>query len=373
MQCWQRLSASAIRVGETFAVILTCALLDTDSTTVLADETRLDPSVVQWPPFEILHGRHVSDRHTRDHRFVQYEYELRLVADSLFGRDVKLPAVPITYRVQTRLADGGISEGLERTYLLAPQSVRVLSLVPDDATDIRDQSAATFADLESSALRASVMVTTGGVLMALAALLGVLTMVRVAAGSRTQPSARSGPLPARAVLRRVDRELAAVRRERETTGWTPELAGRALTALRIAATYALAIPASQHEAEADVEEIAPDGALLLHTAFGGRRVLVSGSATPQNVARALAHPARTQRAGAHRNAERLVNLQNALTCLTRVRYSGDTQEEVAGIDEALASSQSLVRHLLREHVWLVTAVRSMATHSERLRRRLWSH
>src|SRR4029079_11376433 len=47
------------------------------------------------------------------------------------------------------------------------------------------------------------------------------------------------------VLRGVGGEFRAVQRERERHGWTPELAARALTALRIAATYALGRPVAQ--------------------------------------------------------------------------------------------------------------------------------
>ena len=46
------------------------------------------------------------------------------------------------------------------------------------------------------------------------------------------------------VLRGVGRELAAVRRERDRSGWSPDLAGRALAALRIAGTYMLGRPVS---------------------------------------------------------------------------------------------------------------------------------
>ncbi|HXI30835.1 MAG TPA: hypothetical protein VNG89_20500, partial [Vicinamibacterales bacterium] len=48
LQCWWRTSAGAVRVGEPFSVVLTCAVLETDAATVVADQSRLEPSVVQF-------------------------------------------------------------------------------------------------------------------------------------------------------------------------------------------------------------------------------------------------------------------------------------------------------------------------------------
>ena len=58
IRCWWQTSAGAVRTGETFSVALTCAVLETDATRVVPDETKLDPSVTQLPPFEIVDGEH---------------------------------------------------------------------------------------------------------------------------------------------------------------------------------------------------------------------------------------------------------------------------------------------------------------------------
>src|SRR5713101_1838061 len=103
LQCWWRTSTGAVRVGEPFTVVLTCAVLETDDATVVADQTRLEPSVVQFAPFEVLGGAHGADLRTDQRRFFQYEYRLRLIAENLFGRDVSLPETKISYRVQTHV------------------------------------------------------------------------------------------------------------------------------------------------------------------------------------------------------------------------------------------------------------------------------
>src|SRR5688572_13222555 len=106
LQCWWRTSAGAIRVAEPFTVILTCAVLETDAVTVVVDESRLEPSVVQFAPFEVLGGSHGADLRTDQRRFFQYVYRLRLIAENLFGKDAALPETRLSYRVQTKVTDG---------------------------------------------------------------------------------------------------------------------------------------------------------------------------------------------------------------------------------------------------------------------------
>src|SRR4051794_12638830 len=68
LQCWWRISAGAVRVGEPFTVVLTCAVLETDAATVVVDQTRLEPSVVQFAPYEVLGGSHGADLRTDQRR-----------------------------------------------------------------------------------------------------------------------------------------------------------------------------------------------------------------------------------------------------------------------------------------------------------------
>src|SRR6478672_5213880 len=103
LQCWWRTSAGAVHVGETFTVVLTCAVLETDAATVVVDQSKLEPSVVQFAPFEVLGGQHGADLRTDLRRFFQYEYRMRLIAEGQFGKDVPLPEVKLSYRVQSRV------------------------------------------------------------------------------------------------------------------------------------------------------------------------------------------------------------------------------------------------------------------------------
>ena len=106
LQCWWRTSAGAVRVGEPFTVVLTCAVLETEAATVVVDQSRLEPSVVQFAPFEVLGGSHGADLRTDQRRFFQYVYRMRLIAENLFGRDVSLPETKLSYHVQSKMGDG---------------------------------------------------------------------------------------------------------------------------------------------------------------------------------------------------------------------------------------------------------------------------
>jgi hypothetical protein len=61
IECWSRTSTGAVRVGELFTLVLTCAVVETSSTTVVPDQSRLDPGVLQLPPFEVVRGTQATD------------------------------------------------------------------------------------------------------------------------------------------------------------------------------------------------------------------------------------------------------------------------------------------------------------------------
>ncbi|MGH9143977.1 MAG: hypothetical protein ACRD2I_22795, partial [Vicinamibacterales bacterium] len=298
LQCWWRTSAGAVRVGQPFTVVLTCAVLETEDATVVVDQTRLEPSVVQFAPFEVLGGSHGADLRSDERRFFQYEYRLRLIADGMFGKDVALPDTKISYRVQSKVGQKTALQGRDQTYVMPAQSMRVLSLVPSDASDIRDTSASdTFSDIDQRAFRANLLTVIGSVLFVLAALMAILGLVRLFQRYRKPTVAREQLIADTAILNGVGRELAAVQHDRDAGSWTPELASRTLGALRIAATYAIGRPVSQMPASrllADGGEVAEPGRLILKAGWPrGKRIAVSGAVTSQTVARVLSRPGNT--------------------------------------------------------------------------------
>jgi hypothetical protein len=349
IQCWWRTSAGAVRVGEPFTVVLTCAVLETGDVKVVPDQSKLEPAVVQFAPFEVTGGAHGVDLRTDDRRFFQYEYKLRVIAENLFGKDVALPETKINYRVQSKTGQGTSIEGRDQVYVLPAQSIRVLSLVPADASDIRDAGTETFADIDQRAFRANLLTVVGGILFALAALLGILVLVRVIARYRKPATEAERVMPDFAVLRGVGRELSAVKRERESGGWTSELAARALAAMRVIASYATGHRVSKLKSTADGSPSTDGGQLVMFTGFPRRkRIVVSGAATTATVAR---EAARLSTNGGAKRAQELESLQQALSRFTAAQYGRNGSFDDTALDESLDTGFQLVRRLKLEQTW----------------------
>jgi hypothetical protein len=371
LQCWWRTSAGAVRIGEPFTVFLTCAVLETDEVTVVPDQTRLEPSVVQFAPFEVLGGSHGADLRSGQRRFFQYEYRLRLIADGMFGKDVALPETKISYRVQSKVGQKTSLQGRDQTYMMPAQSMKVLSLVPSDAADIRDTSSAeTFGDIDQRAFRANLFTVIGSVLFVLAGLMTLLALVRLFQRYRKPTVASKQLIGDMAILNGVGRELSSVQRGRDGGGWTPELASRALGALRIAATYAIGRPVSQMPASrmlADGSEAAEPGRLILKAGWPrGKRIAVSGAVTPQTVTRVLALPGNTAA-----RTSLLESVSRALAALTVATFSRAGALDDAALDEALATTKQLVRRMKFEQLWFMKRLATRRAGTE-LDNRAWS-
>jgi hypothetical protein len=371
LQCWWRTSAGAVRVGEPFTVVLTCAVLETEDATVVPDQTRLEPSVVQFAPFEVLGGTHAADLRTGQRRFFQYEYRLRLIADGVFGRDVALPDTKISYKVQSKVGQKASVQGRDQTYVLPAQSVRVLSLVPADAADIRDTSAGeSFGDIDQRAFRANLLTVIGSILFVLAGLMALLGLARLFKQYRKPAAEESKRLISdAAILGGVGRELSAVQRDRDG-GWTPDLASRALGATRIAATYAIGRPVSQMPASrllADGSETAEPGRLVLKTGWPRtKRIAVSGAVTPQTLARHIAQPGQPSAVVAQ-----LESASSAIAALTAAAFSRNGKLDDSALDEAVSTAKQLTSKMKFQQLWFMKrlAARRAPTPMET---RVWS-
>ncbi len=371
LQCWWRTSAGAVRVGEPFTVVLTCAVIEADEAMVVVDQTRLEPAVVQFAPFEVLGGSHGADLRTDQRRFFQYEYRLRLIAEGLFGKDVALPDTKISYRVQSKVGQKTSLQGRDQAYILPAQSIRILSLVPNDASDIRDTSSAeTFSDIDQRAFRANLFTVIGGVLFVLAALMTILALVRLFQRYRKPVVASEKLISDTAILNGVGRELSSVQRDRDGGSWTPELASRALGALRIVSTYAIGRPVSTMPASrllADGSETAEPGRLILKAGWPrGKRIAVSGAVTAQTVARTMSRPGQT---AAH--LALLETVSQALTAMTAATFSRDGVLDASALDEAMATAKSVLRRMKFEQLWFMKRLATRRAGTE-LDNRVWS-
>jgi hypothetical protein len=368
--CWWRTSVAAIRVGEPFSTVLTCAVVENALTTVVPDQSEIEPAALQLPPFEMLGGTRFGERRDGDHRFFQYEYRARLIQDNAFGRDVALPQLAIKYRIRTRSPDGSAVDGREQLYIMPPLSIRVLSLVANDAPDIRDATAGTFADVDAQSFRGNLLRLIGVVLFGLAAIMALQTFVRVTrqVGHPDDPSRQL--IPPAAVLRQAARELGTVRRQRANEGWSDALLGRALVALRIVGTHALARRTGQAAASATSHDPQSLGGHLLVNGgwFGDAKVLVSGAVTAATVTSALGDVV----AGSPRRAH-LEDLQIALGRFAAVQYGREGEGfDEAALDESLDRALRHARHLALRQLWPMRKMDALMERARLIRRRVWS-
>lgn len=349
IRCWWRTSAGAVRTGETFELSLTCAMLETEAVQVVPDESRLGAPVIQMAPFEVLSGSHPADLHSERRRFFQYLYTLRIISPDAIGKDVRIPDIVIHYRINSRVSGDAALQGRDLVYVLPPQSVRITSMVPADAVDIRDQQGQRFADAETLSFRAGVLEIVALTCVALGGLMIILMLVGLARRNTRRTPSDERQLSPSTILGAALSELASVQRSREQQGWDETLVGRALAATRVVAATALGRPVSQKVTSGGT---AGEGRLLIRSKFRGKPRLVSSPTTAADVARA-----QTMGTSPPVVEDALDNLRDALAGLAGAQYGRDGLGDEATLDAALNSAVAAGGRVKRRHHWLSECVR----------------
>jgi hypothetical protein len=348
IRCWWRTSAAAVRIGEPFSIILTCAVLEADDVKAVPDQSALDGAAIQIAPFEIVASAHPSDLRSGLRRFFQYDYTVRVISPDVIGKDVPLPELVIHYRVDSRLRGNAALQGRDLTYRLPAHFVRVVSTVHDSAIDIRDMPDERFGRIEALLYRAGVLEIVAITLMGFAGLMAALAiagLVRRRAGHIARAEDRT--IGEAVVLALAERELGSVQRESEQHGWSDPLLSRALAALRVVAASALRRPVSQRPAEAGGQ--AGDGRLILQR-FGrrGKAMAVFSVITSEDVARELNRLPPTAPSA---DRQLLESLHAELTTMAAAQYGQQQEMNHESLDAALASAVALARRLKTERSW----------------------
>jgi hypothetical protein len=343
IRCWWKADRTSVRVGEKFVLVLTCSVIETGPITVVPVLNQLEPGALSLTPFEVVSGVSHDDVVVSPWRYIQREYAVRLLSDGFFGQDVTIPALTVTYNLQER---GSGSQGRDQQYILPPLPMRVLSLVPKSADDIRDASGQTFASIESRRFRASLATTTAWVSFAFAFVFGAFALVRATSELRAKKKGIVKPLPASSVLSASLATLARVKEDASQAGWTSELSRRAAAALRIAGAVALNRPVTQQFVGPDVAE--REGQLTVYSGWPRRkRVLLSAATTSRTISLAMNNghsPSANTRAN-------LVSISEALGVLSTAAYGRPTKEDTAALDSALAESTQAVRRIRSTTLW----------------------
>ena len=343
IRCWWRASEGAVMTGQPFSVTLTCAVLENPSVRVVPDESQLAIETIQLAPFELIGGTHPEDLRSGFRRFFQYEYRLRIIDASAIGKDVGLPPLVIHYRVESQVQSQS-SEGRDLTYVLPPLAIRVLSTVPADAADIRDGSDEPFGAIDAIRFRARVLDIVAIALAVLAALVLVPAILRAFFGVKQRATGVPAHVSDRAVLQGVAAELTAVS-EQSRGGWSPELVARALTAVRIAAAYALGRRVAQRIVAPGGK--VPDGRLIIQQGVLRKRTAaVTSPVTAADVERVL--DAQTSETRAGRRAW-LETLQSSLAALTHAQYAATPVERP--LEDPIPAVLDVVSQLRRQQRW----------------------
>jgi hypothetical protein len=343
IRCWWKADRTSVRVGEKFGLVLTCSVIETGPISVVPVLNQLEPGALSLTPFEVVSGVAHDDVVVSPWRYIQREYSVRLLSDGFFGQDVTIPALTVTYNLQEK---GSGSQGRDQTYILPPLPMRILSLVPRSADDIRDASGQTFASIESRRFRASLATTAAWVSFAFAIVFGVFAIVRATGHLREKKKGIVKPLPASSLLGASLRALARVKEDALQAGWTSELSRRAAAALRIAGAVALGRPVSQSVVGPEVAE--REGQLTVYSGWlKRRRVLLSAATTSKTIAVAMSngHGANAQTRAS------LESISDALGVLSTAGYGRQSRDDSSALDSALADGTQAVRRIRATTLW----------------------
>ena len=320
IQCWRRVSRNAVFVGERFTMTVTCSAVETDAARTLPDQAALEPQTIDVGQFEVLDGEHFEDIRTGPFRFFQYHYTLRIINDASFGRNVEIPPLPITYRIERRVGDAPALLGRELTYILPPEPIRVVSLVPNAIGDIREVAPATFGVARTRVFRANVLTllaVLAGVLAVGVLALGVVRAARQRRGGAARVYRR---LPLPLIVHRALGELTHVQRTTAEQGWSVESVSHALAALRVGG--AVAVSGSVALTTVDAGTRPREGQLRMrHGLLLTKSAMVSSSLTETVLTRRL-EQVHTGEAG-HPDAALAGDLGRALAVFASARYSRD--------------------------------------------------
>jgi hypothetical protein len=351
IRCWRQSSAGAVTIGESFTVVLTCAVYEADNAQVIPDESRLGVASIQMAPFEILGGSHPPDVRRGSRRFIQYDYQLRIISRDAIGQDVNIPALPISYRIHSRVGAAATLEGRDLSYVMPMMPIKVLSLVPADASDIRDASEASLAAVDSLRFRSSLFRVLTFTFGALAAVMAVLALIPLARTRRAAATAGPDRVPDHAVLRAAKTALAEARAN-AAGGWNDDLIAHAFAIVRVVA--ALAIDQRISEKPAAMDDGANGRVRVNHGFLGRQSAGVASSVTASDVARA-----RTASAAQFSTTrqQQLEGLESALRVLTAALYEKEPRRDPGALDEAARHAEGVAESIAAERSWWRTLLR----------------
>ena len=362
IKCWWRTDKSAVEVGEHFTLTLTCGV----DTEVVPKMEQLEPETLQLAPFDVLNGTRHDDVQAPPWRYFQYEYTLRLIGQDFFGEDVAIPALTVTYNIQSAVA--GASEGRDKMYVLPVIPIHIMSLVPQKANDIRDSMGESFAAVKARFSRATAEFIAAGILFGFGMLTLAFAGVRVMTGIRERGPGLTPVLPERTLMRACLHEILRLESEVARAGWTPDRTGSALTIFRIGSAVAMGHPVAQMHLDKTVP--IREGQLAVGRGlFKRERMVVSAATTPQAIER---YRVDSNGQVANGRLPMINDLGKSLCAFSAVRYGRDGSIHFPGLDLALKEGRNALRRLRRTMLWPMRAAETMARSATTIRNSIWT-
>jgi hypothetical protein len=332
--------------------------METTAAKVVPNLSEVEPTSIELTPFEVLQGTRHDDLVAPPWRYIQYVYTVRVLGDEFFGRDIPIPATNLTFRIQTGGAE--TLEGAEHRYVLPAMPMRILSLLPAQAADIRDPAVDTFGDLEARRSRSTMELVASAIFFGFAVVSAIVAGIRVAERYRQRGPVVEQTVPVGTVLGGCVREIHGVRAEALRDGWSSSLAARALAAFRVAGAIALKQPVAQAFVAGDTPT--REGQLAVrHGLLRRRHALVSASITADAMERLRV--ASNGNRPPETRPDVLDPIRDALIALNAVRYSRAGRVDIQALDQTLDNGCGALRRLRLARLWpaRAAAVLSKAT------------
>jgi hypothetical protein len=227
----------------------------------------------------------------------------------------------------------------------------VLSLVPNDASDIRDASEASLAAVDSLRFRSSLFRVLTIVFGALGAVMVVLALIPLARRSRADSAIERDRIPDRAVMARVIDDLGEIQKRASAEGWSDDTLSRALGDARLVAAAAIGQSISQKPfngtVNGSVKGTPPEGRLVVsHGLIRANRAAVASVVTVTHLAKA----ARDDSFSTTRR-QQLEGLQGALNTFANALYPKAPARDVTSLDDAVRYVSGVAREIAKERSW----------------------
>jgi hypothetical protein len=367
IKCWWKTDKNAVEVAEQFTLTLTCGVSEARGAKVVPKMEQLDPGAVQLSPFEVVGGTRHEDIVAPPWRYFQYEYTLRLIDDDAFGEDEDIPGLTVTYNVQSDVA--GASAGRDQMYVLPDLPMRIMSLVPKKAADIRDSARESFAAPEARLVRATAEFIAAGILFGFSVLMLAFAVVHVIRRNLERAEVKPPVLSDTRLVRACLQEIERLQTEVKRGGWTPERAGSALTALRIGGAVAMGRPVSQ--APVDMAVPAREGQLAVRKGiFKRERMVASAPITPDVVERYRING--NGQVTSVRTKAMVDELGKSLMVFSAARYGRNGSLDVPALNRALESARNSLKHLLVTTLWPMRAAAAVFQSADMVRSSIWT-